>query len=202
MTYWCDDMVEEYLEYLKNDESRIEVALKLFDYARGLLEVCHGWRSGEMLPGGIDPEDLVLEVFRRVASGKRKLNNRYPYEVQLKGMVRSLISKLFHTTDAKLQTIDLTEDDAGYLEVENAIGVGGTDSPFESNDFSRQFMEQVESHPMVKRDPDFGLVIIAYAEGAEGAAEAAKETGIPVKRVYEYNRHLKGILRDIQAQMN
>jgi hypothetical protein len=37
-----------------------------------------------MLPGGKDPQDIVLEVFSRVASGRRKLNTRFSYEVQLK----------------------------------------------------------------------------------------------------------------------
>lgn len=179
----------------------MEVALKLFDYARSLLELNYGWEPGRLLPGGIDPQNIVFEVFKRIAAGKRRLNNRFSYEVQLKGMVRSIISKIYTTTDAKLETIDLDEEDRGFAEVEKALGVGGTESPFESEEYSKRFMELVEEHPKVKKDPDLGLVVLAYAEGAEGAAEASKATGIPVARVYEYNRSLKTILREVLAQM-
>jgi hypothetical protein len=201
MSEWGDDMTDEGLEYLKNDESRMEVALRLFDYARALLEVKYGWERGQFLPGGIEPENIVFEVFKRVAAGKRKLNNRFSYEVQLKGMVRSIISKIYKKTDAKLETINLEEEDPGYAKVEEALGVGGTDSAFESEEYSRRFMALAEDHPKVKKDPDLGLIVLAYAVGAEGAAEASKETGIPVARVYEYNRSLKTILREVLAQM-
>jgi len=194
-------MSDEYMEYLKNDESRMETALRLFDFARGLLERDHGWSPGVMLPGGIDPENIVFEVFNRVASGTRKLNTRFPYEVQLKGMVKSLISALYNNIDSKLETIDLPEDDLGYGQVEKALGVGDSDSPFEREEYSRRFFELLEAHPKVKKDPDLGIVILAYVDGASGSKEAARETGIPVERIYEYNRGLKSILSDVQAKM-
>lgn len=194
-------MSDEYLKYLENDERRMDVALRLFDYARGLLECNHGWVPGEMLPGAVDPENIVLEVFSRIALGKRKLNDRFAYEVQLKGMVRSIISKLYQKADARLDTIDLEEEDVGYSKVEKALGVGGPDSLFESQEYSERFFQLLEEHPKVKSDSDFGLVILAYIGGSSGSKEVATETGIPIARVYEYNRNLKPILREIQEKM-
>ncbi len=194
-------MSDEYVEYLKNDAKRMELALRLFDYARELLEFDHGWTPGDMLPEGTDPENIVLEVFSRVASGRRKLNTRFELEVQLKGMVRSLISALYKSTNAKLETIDLPEEDAGFPGVEKALGVGSTDSRFESEEYTKRFFELLEAHPKVQKDPDLGIAIMAYVEGAGGSAEVAKETGIPVERIYEYNRILKPILRDVQSKM-
>ena len=140
-------MSDEYIEYLKNDERRQEVALRLFDYARELLN----WQEHQMLPGGIDPQDVVFEVIKRVASGKRKLNNRFPYEVQLKGMIKSIISKLFEKTDARLENIPVDEDELGYAKVEKALGVGGSNSAFESAEYSERFVKFVENHPKVQK---------------------------------------------------
>lgn len=190
-------MSGEYLEYLKNDESRQEVALRLFDYARELLY----WQEHQMLPGGIDPQDVVFEVIKRVASGKRKLNNRFPYEVQLKGMVRSIISKLYEKTDSKLENIPIDEDELGYARIEKALGVGGNESAFEAQEYSKRFVDLVENHPKVQNDPDLGLVILAYIDGASAAREAAEQSGIPIQRVYEYNRSLQKILKEVKAQM-
>jgi hypothetical protein len=190
-------MSDEYIEYLKNDESRQEVALRLFDYARGLLN----WQEHQMLPGGIDPQDVVFEVIKRVASGKRKLNDRFPYEVQLKGMVKSIISKLFEKTDARLDNIPVDEDEPGYAKVERALGVGGSESAFEAAEYSERFVKLVENHPKVQKDSDLGLVILAYIDGARVPREAANETGIPINRVYEYNRSLQKILNEVKAQM-
>jgi hypothetical protein len=194
-------MADEYVEYLKNDERRMAMALLLFDYARNLLARDHGWTPRTMLPGGIDPEDIVFEIFDRVARGKRKFNKAHSHEVQLKGMVRSLISKLYELKDAKLQTIDLPEDDASYPQVEKALGIGGPDSPFEREEYSKRFFELLEEHPKVKKNPDLGIVIMAYVDGASGSAEAARETGIPVKQIYEHNRSLLSILPEVQTKL-
>jgi len=190
-------MPDEYMQYFKNDERRQEVALRLFDYARELLN----WQEHKMLPGGIDPQDVVFEVFKRIAAGTRTLNNNYPYEVQLKGMVRSIISKLFEKTDAQLENIPVDEDELGYAKVEKALGVGGSDSAFESAEYSERFVKLVENHPKVQKDPDLGLVILAYIDGARAPREVADETGIPINRVYEYNRSLQKILNEVKAQM-
>ena len=194
-------MANEYVEYLKNDEQRTEMALRLFDYARNLLARDHGWTPSVKLPGGIDPEDIVLKILNRVALGKRKFNKKFTLEVQLKGMVVSLISKLYEKKDASLQTIDLPEDDPSYPLVEEALGVGGSGSPFEDEDYSKKFFALLEAHPKVKNDSDFGLVILAYVEGATGPKEAAGMTGIPVPRIYEYNRSLISILNEVQAKL-
>jgi hypothetical protein len=116
-------------------------------------------------------------------------------------MVRSLISALFKSTDNKLQTINLPEDDFAYPKVEQALAVGGTDSGFESEEYSKRFFELLEAHPKVKKDTDLGLVILAYVEGAGCPAEVAKETGISIERIYEYNRVLKPILCDVRSKM-
>lgn len=190
-------MSDDYMEYLKDDERRQEVALRLFDYARELLN----WQQHQMLPGAIDPQDVVFEVFKRIAAGKRKLNDQYPYEVQLKGMVKSIISKLFEKTDAQLENIPVDEDELGYAKLEKALGVGGSDSAFESAEYSERFVKLVENHPKVQNDPDLGLVILAYIDGARAPREVADETGIPIDRVYEYNRSLQKILNEVKAQM-
>ena len=40
-----------------------------------------------------------------------------------------------------------------------------------------------------------------YVEGAAGSKEVAEMTGISVNRVYEYNRNLTSILREVEAKM-
>lgn len=194
-------MADEYVEYLKNDEQRMEMALRLLDYAQNLLARDRGWTPRTMLPGGIDPQDIVFEVFNRVARGTRKFNKTHSTEVQLKGMVRSLISALYKQKDATLKTINLPEDDPSYVEVEHALGVGGGDSPFEQQEYSKRFFELLEEHPKVKKNSDIGIVVMAYVDGAEGSAEVARETGIPVKQIYEINRSLLTILPEVQAKM-
>ena len=194
-------MTEDCLELLKNDEWRMEVALRLFDYARKLLTLEHGWSPGVMLPGGIDPESIIFEVFERVALGKRKFNKRFSCEVQLKGMVASIISKLFELKDATLQTINLSEEDDNYPLVEKALGVGGTESVYEGLEQTERFFQILEEHPKVKNDSDLGIVILAYVEGAGSPKEVANSTGIPVARIYEYNRNLISILAEVKAKM-
>ena len=194
-------MAEDCLELLKNDEWRMEVAIRLFDYARKLLTLDHGWSPGVMLPGGIDPENIIFEVFNRIAAGKRKFNKRFSCEVQLKGMVASVISKLYELKDANLQTIDIPEEDEQYGAVEKALGVGGTESAYEGVEYTEQFFQILEEHPKVKKDSDLGLVIMAYVEGADGPKEVAEATGIPVGRIYEYNRNLLSILAEVKAKM-
>jgi hypothetical protein len=194
-------MAEDCLELLNNDEWRAEIALRLFVYARNLLELDHGWEKGKLLPGGIEPQDIIYEVFDRVAQGKRKFNKRFSCEVQLKGMVKSIISKLYELKDAKLQTIDLPEEDEKYAAVEKALGVGGTDSDYERVEYTERFFQVLEEHPKVKKDSDLGLVIMAYIDGAAGPKEVAATTGIPIGRIYEYNRSLLSILAEVKAKM-
>lgn len=194
-------MAEDCLELLKNDEWRMEVALRLFDYARKLLTLDHGWSPGVMLPGGIDPENIIFEVFERVAQGKRKFNKRFSCEVQLKGMVASIISKLYEKKDATLQTIDLPEEDENYVVVEKALGAGGRESAYEGVEYTERFFQILEEHPKVKKDSDLGLVIMAYVDGAAGPKEVAEVTRIPVARIYEYNRNLTSILAEVKAKM-
>lgn len=194
-------MAEDCLELLKNDEWRMEVALRLFDYARKLLTLDHGWTPGVMLPGGIDPENIIFMVFDRVAAGKRKFNKRFSCEVQLKGMVASIISKLYEKKDATLQSIDIPEEEEHYGAVEKALGVGGTESAYEGVEYTDRFFQILEEHPKVKKDSDLGIVILAYVEGAGGPKEVAEATGISVARIYEYNRNLLSILGEVKAQM-
>ena len=54
-------MSDEYVEYLKNDAKRMELALRLFDYPRELLEFDHGWTPGDMLPEGTGPRISCLK---------------------------------------------------------------------------------------------------------------------------------------------
>jgi hypothetical protein len=194
-------MAEDCLELLKDDAWRGEVALRLLDYAHRLLERRHGWSPSVMLPGGIDPQNIILEVFERVAAGTKKFNQRYGCEVQLKGMVRSVISNLYKSKDATLQTISFSDDEDKNPEVEKALTVGGAESQFEGAQHTERFFQILDEHPKVKKDSDFGLVIMAYVEGAAGSKEVAEMTGIPVKRVYEYNRNLTSILREVEAKM-
>jgi hypothetical protein len=194
-------MAEDCLELLKDDAWRGEVALRLLDYAHRLLERRHGWSPSVMLPGGIDPQNIILEVFERVAAGTKKFNQRYGCEVQLKGMVRSVISNLYKSKDATLQTISFSDDEDKNPEVEKALTVGGAESQFEGAQHTERFFQILDQHPKVKKDSDFGLVIMAYVEGAAGSKEVAEMTGIPVKRVYEYNRNLTSILREVEAKM-
>jgi hypothetical protein len=194
-------MAEDCLELLKNDAWRGEVALRLLDYAHRLLERKHGWSPSVMLPGGIDPQNIILEVFERVAAGTKKFNQKHGCEVQLKGMVRSVIYNLYKSKDATLQTIAITEDEEMNPEVEKALVVGGSASLYEGVEHTERFFEILENHPKVKKDPDFGIVIMAYVDGAPGSKEVAEATGIPVARVYEYNRYLTSILREVEEKM-
>lgn len=191
-------MAEDCLELLKNDEKRKEIALRLLEYAHRLLERKHSWSPGVMLPGGIDPQDIVFEVFERVAAGTKKFNKKYGCEVQLKGMVRSVIGNLYKSKDAKLQTIDLPDEEQNP-DVEKALTVDG--GAFEGIEYTERFFEILETHPKVKKDSDFGLVIMAYVDGAPGAKEVAAATGIRVGRVYEYNRNLALILAEVGGKM-
>jgi hypothetical protein len=194
-------MAEDCLELLKNDAWRGEMALRLLDYTHRLLERKHGWSPSVMLPGGKDPQNIVFEVFERVAAGTKKFNDRCGCEVQLKGMVRSVIYNLFKSKDATLQSIALTEDEERNPEVEKALTVGGSESEFEGVQYTERFFQILEDHPKVKKNSDLGLVIMAYVEGAAGSKEVAQMTGIPVKRVYEYNRNLTSILLEVEAKM-
>lgn len=194
-------MAEDCLELLKNDTWRGEMALRLLDYTHRLLERKHGWSPSVMLPGGIDPQNIVFEVFERVAAGTKKFNQRYGCEVQLKGMVRSVVYNLFKSKDATLQTIAITEDEEKNPEVEKALIVGGSESEFAGVEYTERFFQILEEHPKVKKDSDLGLVIMAYVDGAAGSKEVAQVTGIPVKRVYEYNRNLALILHEVQDEI-
>src|SRR2546425_11476792 len=64
--------------------------------------------------------------------------------------------------------------------------VGGAESEYERLEYTERFFQILEEHPKVKKDPDLGLVVMAYVEGAAGPKEVAEMTGIPVTRIYEY----------------
>jgi hypothetical protein len=111
------------------------------------------------------------------------------------------ISKLYEKKDATLQSIDIPEEDEHYGAVEKALGVGGTESAYEGVEYTERFFQILEEHPKVKRDSDLGIVIMAYVEGSGGPKEVAEVTGIPVSRIYEYNRSLLSILAEVKAKM-
>jgi hypothetical protein len=59
----------------------------------------------------------------------------------------------------------------------------------------------VEAHPKVKDNPELESVILAYIDGARTPREVVEQTGIPITRIYEYNRRLQKILKVVKAQM-
>ncbi|MBI3408707.1 MAG: hypothetical protein HY040_10160 [Planctomycetes bacterium] len=194
-----DCMVENHLESLKNDERRWEVALKLFDFTRNYLRVRRGWQEDMMLPGGQDPEGIVYGLIEKVLAGDRPLNDGEDLMFQLKGMIRSEVSNLFASSDAKGVSFKPAGDEGPSHE---PVDGAAADEIVGSMDFCRRLFELLEQHPRVQADEDFGLVVLAYEEGADSSMAVAEKAGIKIERVYEYNRQLKTMYPAIKAKLD
>lgn len=192
-------MAENQLESLQNDERRWEVALKLFDFTRNFLRVKRGWQEGMMLPGGQDPEAIVYGLIEKVLVGDRPLNDDEDLMVQLKGMIRSEVSNLFTSSDAKGVAFKPAGDEGPSHEAVDRVAA---DEIVGSMDYCRRIFELLEQHPRVQADGDFGLVVLAYEEGADSPGAVAVKTGVKIERIYEYNRQLRTMYPAIKAKLD
>lgn len=190
-------MAEKYLELLKDEKTRFEIALLILDYTRRYLAVRHGWHDKSMLPGGQDPEGIVYTLFEKILLGRRPLSGAEDLVVQLKGMIKSEVSNLFSSSDGKCVSFEPAGD-----EGPNHEPIAPSDDSVQSNDACKRVFDLLEEHPSVKSDEDFGYVILAYQEGASSAKAVSEKTGIKVERVYEYNRKLKKIYPAIKAKLS
>lgn len=60
----------------------------------------------------------------------------------------------------------------------------------------------LSEHPDLKGKPDHELILTALSCGSFGYEELARDTGLPIKRIYQVQRELNAIYPDIKRKLH
>lgn len=170
--------------------------LTLVDYSQKLARR-YGWRTDKTLPQGASPGDVVDEVVIKVLEGERTWDeSREPSLLNaLKGMVRSEIGHLFDDYEAThVEPIEKTLSDRSQRTSE----MFEREVPYANP--QQELLEREQSHlemtalllllEEIEGEGDLESVFLAlYA--SDSPQEIARQTGLPIERVYTLRRELE-----------
>lgn len=172
-----------------------EIAAKVANFAHSEARNRYGW-NGSAMPKGASPEDLACDAIAEFWQNPSRHSGTCSLTTFLCGIVKS---KLWNASQW-LETKTTSRE-------ENLEAVAGTttqpspDTASADSDSFAVAIELLSAHPAVKGKADHELVVTALGCGFFEPAELAKETGLPVKRIYQVQRELDAIYPAIKKQL-
>jgi DNA-directed RNA polymerase specialized sigma24 family protein len=135
--------------------------------------------SGQPLPKGLEPEDLVMQAIEKVYAEERNWNPDQDPDLfkYLKSVVKSLYSNATSSKDSELIRIDDLEPGFEKCEVNN----------LEEELYCRQLDAKIVSDML--SEPDLLLVYKALKDGFS-PSEIEKEYGLPIADVRNAQKRL------------
>jgi hypothetical protein len=165
---------------------------RLILFARYWAQTHYRLQPGSPLPGGATPEDIAKEAIEAFALGHRKLNAKYEVFTQLKGAIRSILWNLHQRKDLALTDTHEPEFFEHHLDRKP-----DPSSQTASNDYYRVLLERLKHEPRVRENRALGLIVAAYADGAETVGKVCEQTKLPIARIYELRRLLKHVTEEV-----
>lgn len=172
-----------------------EIAAKVANFAASWAGNHYGW-NGEALAKGISPEDIACEAIEEFFQNPSRLPRDRTLTTFLCGIVKS---KLWNASQWKETRTTTREDD-----LETMAGFTTHPSPdvtVESSDAFSSAIALLSEHPAVKGKADHELVVTALGCGCFDPDELAKESSLPIKRIYQIQRELNAIYPAIKKQL-
>lgn len=153
----------------------------------------YGWSPDRVLPKGGTIDDLVSATVREMFEQPQRRRSDVPLLTQLIGIVRQKLWNLSQSKDAEVcRPGDLDPMEHRPQHEERCD---------DGDEFQRAITLLLEV-PKVKENPDMNLMVTAIGTGFFDPPEVARETGLPIERVYQLRRELNDIYPRIAAQLN
>ena len=188
-------MTEEKMEQFR-DLDWEEIAAKVANFARSEARNRYGWNGAAMVKGS-SPEDIACDAIAEFWEDPSRFPGTCELTTFLCGLVRH---KLWNMSKWSETQTTRREDD-----LEAVGGFAQTASPdvaIETKDDFMTAITMLSEHPSAKGKPDHELVLTAMSCGSMGHAELAKDTGLPITRIYQVQRELNAIYPDIKRKLH
>jgi len=172
-----------------------EIAAKVANFAHSEARNRYGW-DGAAMAKGTSPEDLAFDAIAEFWQDPSRYAGRCSLTTFLCGIVRH---KLWNAAKWEETRTTSREDD-----MEAVAGFTTNTSPDTAAGTSDTFAAAVillSEHSAVKGKADHELVVTALGCGCFDPDELAKETGLPIKRIYQVQRELDAIYPAIKKQL-
>jgi len=174
-----------------------QMSLKLLVFARYWAEAHYHWNAGMYLPEGKTPEDIVTEAIAAFWNGSRKWNSEVAVVTQLKGAIRSMLWNLHKKKGSKLTSTQEPAFFETHLDDQPDPG-----SEYATNDYCKSIFEALYQQDQVLNNDELMMIVMAYEDGAESVDDVVAKTDIPIQRVYELRRTLKGLKQSVLETLN
>lgn len=188
-------MQHEGLEYYRELDWD-EIAAKVANFARKMARVKYGWSDDRLVAEGKSSTDLAGEAIAEFWNDVSKRPETCSVTTFLCGIVRR---KLWNLSQSKDFTARINVESSPPEEF--AIGASPDAMAAMRDDVSRA-LTLLSNHPTIKGKPHHELVLAAMGCGAFGHAEIARETQLPLPRIYQVQRELSNIYPDIRQHLN
>ena len=192
-----EPMTEDEIEQFRKldwEEVAAKVA-KVANFARSEARNRYGWNGAAMAKGS-SPEDLACDAIAEFWQAPSRFPGTCELTTFLCGLVRHKLWNMSKWSETK--TTRREED------LEALSGFDPTPSPDAAIETKDEFMAAIamlSEHPSAKGKADHELVLTAMSCGSIGHAELAKDTGLPITRIYQVQRELNAIYPEIKRQL-
>jgi DNA-directed RNA polymerase specialized sigma24 family protein len=164
-----------------------EIGAKVANFADSEARNRYNWKGGAMTKGS-SPEDLACDAIAEFWQNPSRRPEGCSLTTFLCGIVKN---KLWNVSQWKeTRTTDREND------MEAVAGFAACPPPdvaLTSSDAFSSGIALLSEHVAVKGKADHELVVTALGCGCFDPDELAKETGLPIKRVYQVQRELNAI---------
>ncbi|RZJ92656.1 MAG: sigma-70 family RNA polymerase sigma factor [Chryseobacterium sp.] len=158
--------------------------LDKFDWSKAIIQLAayaislNQW-TGNRLPKGLEPEDLVMQAIEKVYSGARDWNPGQDEDLlkYFKSVIKSIFSNETKSKDAEVGYID---------DLGNDFDVGAQNN-YDEELYCRQLDSSVISS--IRADPDLLLVYKGLKDGLS-PADIEQEYGLPIKEIRNSQKRL------------
>lgn len=188
-------MTEDELEQLRGLDWD-EIAAKVANYARSEARNRYGW-NGVVMAKGTSPEDLACDAIAEFWQNPSRLPGDCVLTTFLCGLVRH---KLWNMSQWEETRTTRREED--LESVAGFTTVVSPDAAAETKDDFMAAITMLSEHTELKGKPDHELILTALSCGVFGYGELAKETGLPINRIYQVQRELNAMYPDIKRKLH
>ncbi len=187
-------MDEDELERLRALDWQ-EIAAKVANFAHSEARNRYAW-NGSVMTKGTSPEDLACDAISEFWRNPERYPGGCSLTTFLCGIVRH---KLWNAS--KWEETRTTSRHEDLAVVAGFAASSSPDTAAANSDLLASAISLLFEHLAVKGKADHELVVTALGCGCFEPAELAKETGLPINRIYQVQRELNAIYPSIKKQL-
>lgn len=173
-----------------------EVAAKVANYARSEARNRYGW-NGATMAKGASPEDLACDAIAEFWQNPSRFTGGFALTTFLCGLVRHKLWNL-----AKSKEEQTTRRNFEFERIAGYDTAASPDTAAETRDDFMAAITMLSEHPDLKGKPDHELILTALSCGSFGYDELARDTDLPIKRIYQVQRELNAVYPHIKRNLH